>query len=261
MTTAVARLFSRAAATSGGGREPQDKVACRLIEMAPANDGAIRSILEVGCGTGLLTEKALARYPAARLTAIDVACGMVQQVNATFTAGGRVRALAADARTFASDEPYDLILSSSALHWSIPLDATFENLRKLLKGKGTLVASIMLEGTLGELHRLRRTLVPDCVPSGRLPGRSEVEAALAAAGFAIRAIEEETIRVRYASAQDFLRSIHEQGVTGGAVSHGPRPLCRGELRRLAAAYDREFRNGDGSVYSSYAVLYLTATAV
>lgn len=260
MTTAVARLFSRAAATSGSGLEPQNKVASRLIGMAPANDRAIRSILEVGCGTGMLTAKALARYPAARLTAIDVACGMVRQMNATLAAGGRVRAITADARTFVSDEMYDLILSSSALHWSSPLDATLGNLRNLLRGKGTLAASIMLDGTLGELQRLRRALVPDCVPSGRLPRRSEVEAALAASGFESGAIEEETVRVRYASAQEFLCRIHDQGVTGGAVSRGPRPLCRGELKRLAARYDREFQHADGGVYASYAVLYFTAAA-
>ena len=260
MIAGVARLFSRAAATYGGWTGLHERVASRLIGLAPEDDGTIESILELGCGTGVLTGLALARYRAAHLTAVDVARGMVRRVRDEYGSGGRVTAVVGDAGTFASRDRFDLLLSSATLHWALPLEETLANLRRLIAGHGVFVASLMLEGTLGELHCLRRTFPADSIPAGRLPSRPDVERTLAAAGFRAAVIEEETLRIGYVSAREFLRSLHEQGVTGGPVSRGARPLNRSELRRLTESYDRECRDPAGGVYASYRVLYFRAVA-
>jgi malonyl-CoA O-methyltransferase len=75
----VAQHFSRAAESYERGAGLHRHVAARLVEMLPDPNGSEDlSILEVGCGTGVLTDLIRRRYPRARLCAIDVAEGMAQ---------------------------------------------------------------------------------------------------------------------------------------------------------------------------------------
>ena len=166
--------------------------------------------------------------------------------------------MVADARTFASRTPFDLLVSSSALHWATPLGATFANLAGALRRGGRLVVALMVDGTLGELHALRRDVAPDKVPLARLLSSADVLDAVGRAGLRVDSSAEETIRVRYASGTEFLRALRAQGLTGGAVSSAARPLNRGELVRLAAGYDSRYRDPLGGVYASFEVLHLTA---
>ena len=78
-------------------------------------------------------------------------------------------------------------------------------------------------------------------------------------GLRVLAKRQETIRKDYVSADAFLRTIHEQGLTGGDVSSSERPLTRGELQRLRKEYEARYTNGDTGVFASYKVLYLKAT--
>ena len=116
----------------------------------------------------------------------------------------------------------------------------------------------MLEGTLGELHVTRRHLFPTVAPSARLADTREVRTAVAAAGWQLEQSFERSFFPCYASAEEFFRVIHAQGLTGGTISHGRRLLTRGELARLTAAYGRAYRDASGGVYATYRVLFMSA---
>jgi malonyl-CoA O-methyltransferase len=235
-------------------------VAARLLEFMPdaAVVGAGR-VLEVGCGTGVLTDLLLRRYARATIHVTDMAEGMVARVRERWPALDRLTAEVADARSVAVAEPVDLVASSAALHWAIPLAATFGHLRRRLRPDGALVFSLMVDGTLGELHALRRRIAPGKPPAGRLATSDEVAAALAEAGLVIGGWAEEGVQSSYRSADDFLRTLHAQGLTGGGVSRAAQPLSRSELERLKAEYDLAFSGGHGNVYASFKVLYVSAS--
>jgi len=108
------------------------------------------------------------------------------------------------------------------------------------------------------LHAVRRRVAPGKIPAGRLPNSGEVVAAFRAAGFETVLSDEETIQTRYHSADDFLHTLHAQGLTGGAVSRAARPLCRKELKQLLKEYDLAFRDETGGVNATFVVQYLTA---
>ena len=254
--TSVARHFSRAAQTYERGASLHRHVAARLLETLP-DPGAIGAgrILEVGCGTGVLTEPLRRRYPAASLCVLDLAEGMVASVRERWGQDPRMEFVVADIREFSSPRPFDLIVSSSALHWATPLDRTFANLKRLLSVEGQCCVALMIDGTLGELHALRRRVAPGKIPVSRLPTGKAVLAAAQAAGLTVMNNEEEYIQTRYHSADDFLSTIHAQGLTGGAVSQASVALSRIELMRLRREYDVAFRaHGDG-VYASFVVQY------
>lgn len=257
MNDSVAQQFSRAAASYERGAGIHRHVAARLIEMLP-DPSVGGSILELGCGTGVLTGRIRQRYPAATICAVDIAENMIRCLMESHGRDERLFGVVGDARTFAAARPFDLVVSSSALHWATPLPEVMANISRLVRPGGAFVAAVMADNTLRELHALRRTLAPDKIPRGALPRCQAILDALRAAGFMLEDQVEETVRARYQSADDFLRTIHAQGLTGGAVSRAERPLTRRELRELVSAYDLAYRDVRGGVYATFEILYFAS---
>ncbi len=259
MNSSVAMRFSRSALTYSQGASLHETVADALlaaVSWPPADE--TRTILEAGCGTGVLTERLRRVYPGAWLTAFDAAPAMVRQTAARLDGDTGVVAVTADARTFVPPAPFDLVASSSALHWMTPLNDTMTSLARCVRPGGRLCVAMMIEGTLGELHVTRRHLFPEVVPATRLADAREVKAAVKAGGWNLEQSSERSFFPCYSSAEEFFRVIHAQGLTGGGVSHGRRLLTRGELARLTAAYGRAYRDAAGGVYATYRVLFLSA---
>ncbi|MEI8139951.1 MAG: methyltransferase domain-containing protein [bacterium] len=256
--TSVANRFSRAAQTYERGASLHRHVAARLIETLP-EPGEVGSgrILEVGCGSGILTEPLRQRYPEASFCVLDVAEGMVAAVRSRWGHDPRMEFVVADVREFSTPRPFDLMVSSSALHWATPLEGTFANLKRHLFPEGKCYVALMIDGTLAELHALRRRVAPGKIPAGRLSTAAEVLEAARAAGFTVVTSEEESIQTRYHSADDFLSTIHAQGLTGGAVSRASVSLTRTELKRLRREYDVAFRGQGDGVFASFVVQYLS----
>jgi len=252
----IAARFSAAASTYHTSATVQRAVAKRLSAML-AGDETFDRILEIGCGTGLLTARLCRLFPRARIDALDMAGGMVTLCRARLTGAAGLHCHVADLNTFRRGASYPLIVSSSALHWMYPMAGVMETLAGMLTGQGRLVFALMVRGTLAELQAARQRVAPHKPPARQLPTMQTVRAALAHAGLHIETEQEESRRQVYASAGDLLRRLHDQGLTGGPFARSGRLLNRADLRRLALDYDRRYREGDG-VYASYQVAYFRA---
>jgi hypothetical protein len=172
-------------------------------------------------------------------------------------ASPRVRWIVADARHHLVGRPQELVAANSALHWLEPLDISLGHLAAQLAPRGHLVASVMLDGTLRELHEARRLAAPSKVPTGRLPASDALRAQLESAGLEIESFAVEDTVLTVPSPRALLEALHRQGVTGGAVSRASRPLHRGDLRRLAEIYRERFAV-QGGVRVTYRVAYVRA---
>ena len=252
----IAARFSAAAATYHASATVQCSVAERLGAMLAREQDAER-ILEIGCGTGLLTAQLCRIFPRSRIDALDMSAGMVLQCRARLAGSAGVSWHVADLKKFRTGALYPLIASSSTLHWMEPMDEVMQKLSGLLAAQGRLVFAIMVRGTLGELADARRRIAPHKLPGRRLPTMPAVQTALAQASLQVEEEHEETLRQAYASAGDMLRRLHEQGLTGGALSSSNPPLNRTDLRRLVQDYEAHYPADDG-VYASYRVAYFRA---
>ncbi len=252
----LAARFSSASATYHASATIQRAVAERLSIMLAGYDGAER-ILEIGCGTGLLTTHLCRLFPHARIDAIDISGGMVAQCRMRLAGAPGLHCHAVDLKTFRAEAPYALIVSSSALHWMDPLSGVMDILSGMLAGQGGLVFALMVQGTLSELQEARQRVAPHKLPARSLPTTLTVKTALLQARMRIEEEHEETRRQTYASGSDLLRRLHEQGLTGGALSRSSRPLNRADLHRLVRDYEEHYR-ADKGVYASYKAAYFRA---
>jgi malonyl-CoA O-methyltransferase len=257
-TTALAARFSAAAGTYAQAARIQQTVAGQVAHRVAALRPAPRQVLEIGCGTGLLTGLLHEALPDAAIHALDLSAGMLAEARRRLGHAPNLIWHQADARTFLAPAPLHLIISSSTLHWIQPLRPLFHKFQHALTPGGHLVFGLMLDGTLAELHAARRRIAPDNPARATLPSLADVLAALQAAQFHVLQQEQESLTATYPSAMELLRAIHDQGTTSGELSRGNHPLSRHDLQRLLADYTCHYGDGAGGVEATYDVLYVTA---
>lgn len=133
----VRRVYARGAAGyDARWRRYLDRTISRTVEaVAPAAGG---SLLDVGCGSGILLERLLEREPTLDATGIDASPEMLEVARRRLQ--GRARLVMADAAwlPFPSNA-FDLVTSTSSLHhWSDP-EAVMGEIARVLVPGGTLV--------------------------------------------------------------------------------------------------------------------------
>jgi malonyl-CoA O-methyltransferase len=227
----IEHRFSLAASTYNEVAEVQVQVAQTLSAMLPPPAGIVR-MLEVGCGTGLLTQHLIDRYPDAEIHALDISSAMIGQAKQQVSR--HVQSwICADYTSFDTELKYDLICSSSTLHWLTPLEETLSRIRSQLSPHGHFYAALMLHDTFKELHDLRNQLFPHKPVEQRLPTAEEVTRVLPPN----YALDLETISSPITAPRSFFTALHKLGVTGGSVSRAQ--LTPSELKQLMANFNAQ----------------------
>lgn len=105
----------------------------RAMESIP-----VPSVLDVGCGTGMLSERLLGAFPSCRLTGVDLSPAMVERARARLAGRAEVREADAERLPF-HDGAFDLVVCNDSFHhYPDPDRAAFQMWRVLRKG-GALV--------------------------------------------------------------------------------------------------------------------------
>jgi trans-aconitate methyltransferase len=122
----------------------QRRNAALVARLHPAPE-SVRHALDVGCGTGALTEELLDRLPTARVTGLDVSADMLRLARSRTGEQGAARAeftLGSLLDPQAVSSPFDAVFSNAALHWMYPqYDDCFARIRQLMVPAGWLCAA------------------------------------------------------------------------------------------------------------------------
>lgn len=248
----IAKRFSAAAKTYDQHARPQISLAEALCNTLPTEAPA--RILELGCGTGQLTQRLAARYPNTPIDAVDLSEIMIDHSRAKFSDLSQINWIHGDAQSWQGNSPYPLIISSAALHWTPCPTKTYQNVAQCLQDDGLFALGMMMRGTMHELWTSRRAVAAEKTAQEPLPTLDELLAQLQSAQLQPTHSEQHTEEILYPDAKTFLRVIHEQGVTGAKLGEDPTPLTRGEILSLIAYYEKHFRRPSGIVAT-----YQTAT--
>lgn len=83
--------------------------------IGPREDQEIRAI-DLGCGTGAVSKLVMEAYPETRLTCLDMTEKMMDVAKERLADHENVRYVLSDLHRFRFDGPYDVVISSLALH-------------------------------------------------------------------------------------------------------------------------------------------------
>ena len=255
----VARRFARAAANYPAGdflaREIDRRMAERLdyVRLTP------QRILDLGCSRGGSFAALQARYPDARLHALDLVAPMLQgmaQEPAGWrrwlgrTAPGPVP-VQADAQLLPVREAsFDLIWSNLLLHWlDHPLPAFCEARRSLCSG------GLFMFSTLGPdtLRELRAAFADGDAHTQRFTDMHDLGDMLLEAGFADPVVDMETITLTYDTLDALFADLRAAGSSCAMLARRQGVLTPRRLNEVRAAYDSLRK--DGKLPATFEVVY------
>ncbi len=154
------------------------------------------TVLDVGCGTGRVTEALLTLAPRGRVLAMDASAEMVALARRRL--GDRVEVWCQDALDLDLAEPVDAIVSTATLHWVSDHDRLWARLAWALRPSGLLEIQCGGEGNIDDVREVIEAVARDVAPElvGWSPwvfaGPQQTEERLRQAGFtAIRCWLEE----------------------------------------------------------------------
>ncbi len=150
-----------------------------LLEPGPGE-----RILDLGCGTGHLTERLAAS--GADVVGIDASPSMIATARQNFP---KLRFQVADARDFCFDTPFDAIFSNAALHWICEAPQVARSMSRALKPEGRLVLKMGAKGNIARIREAIETVLTEAgFPAGHtwyFPSLGEYAAILEGQGFEI----------------------------------------------------------------------------
>jgi NADH dehydrogenase [ubiquinone] 1 alpha subcomplex assembly factor 5 len=237
-----------------------DEVGARLLERLPDIKRCFPAALNFGCHDGALTPQ-LATRAGAQLT---LQCELSGRLSQKAYAYGPVIQADEEFVPFAP-QSFNLIVSNLSLHWVNDLPGTLIQLARCLRPDGLLLATMLGGETLFELRRclmeaeLEATggLAPRLSP---LTDIKDAGALLQRAGFALPAVDRETITVTYTEPIQLLYDLRAMGAGNASLNRPRTPLRRAVLHEALRRYKDLFSEKDGRVLATFEILALTGWA-
>ncbi len=267
---AVRRGFARAAATYDGAAALQREIGARMAQRLDVVRLAPRVILDAGCGTGEAIGELSARYPGARVVALDLALPMLQAARGRAGSGrsmldrllrplaGRLLATApqfvcADIAALPlAGASLDLAWSNVALQWVNDLPRAFGEFRRVLRVGGLLSFTTFGPDTLREVRDAFAGVDGD-THTNRFVDMHDIGDMLVQAGFADPVVDMERITLTYATPQEMLGELKAIGATNRTRGR-PRGLT-GRARWSKVTGRLEALRRDGRIPATFEVVY------
>ncbi|CAN8139791.1 Malonyl-(acyl-carrier protein) O-methyltransferase [uncultured Thiomicrorhabdus sp.] len=264
--------FSHAAPSYDEAAILQKTVAERIDERLSLTTVEALRIADIGAGTGLLTEKLLARYPDADLFAVDLSEAMLQ-ISKTrlqierFTAlkplnkllpkfNQKLGVTLINADAFAlpfADGSLDMITSNLMLQWCDDLDAVFQEFRRVLRPEGLLMFTTFGPDTLKELRQAWQMADVENQHVNHFIDMHDIGDALIRAGFGQPVMDVEHFTLTYDKPMGVIKDLKAIGATNASLNRKRGLMGKGKFQAMLNAYD-ELRH-NGKINATYEVVH------
>jgi len=279
----IRRQFNRSANSYDAHAHVQrlmsDHLAKAFIGWKNKRNIAEPKILEIGCGTGTLTEILVNEWPSASITALDIAPAMIKLAEQRVLSNEanrdgilkntseRISFIQADVEVWAEDaqeSSHDLIVSNACFQWLSNPRQTLGHLRRMLRPGGLLIFTTFGPATFCEMHNAFNEAYRASAVEPQRHGlwflsTNEWSCLLNQSGFSSIQSESSIQTEKYASARDFLHSVKAMGASTSEANS-----MRGlSSRRLFANMYKEYEGKfsiQGGVAASYELLLIQALA-
>jgi len=254
MKRQIQTFFNAASTTYDSAATTQRIAAVECAEHCAelVGDTAMPLIVEIGSGTGILTQMVAKVIPYETYIALDLADEMLSRLD---TRDSTITPMLADGENTPLKEGCaDLLVSSATMQWySSPARSISANL-ELLKPGGCFSLAIFIDGTFPELARC-----------SELTGFGSVMN-LKSAEFYTNLLEAlpnlkfqsaaQQYIVRHTSVMAFLKSHRKTGARFTSSRPEGLGVGRKRLQAFCQTYTELFADEDGTVPATYSILYL-----
>jgi len=262
----VRRAFSRASSSYDAAADLQHAVEARLLEsldyfeLRPVDDAGAsdrrhtpRVAVDLGSGPGHAAAAMQARWPRARVIAIDLALPMLREAarprgwNPLRRSPDR---LCADARALPlADDSVDLLFCNLCLQWVDDLSAAFAGFRRVLRPGGLLLCSTFGPDTLHELRAAFAAAddVPHVSPFASI---AQFGDALMQAGFRDPVLDRDALVRGYPDMAALMRELRALGATNALAQRRRALTGRTRFAAAQAAYE-DLRRSDGRLPATW----------
>lgn len=201
-----------------------------------------KDCLEIGCGTGFLTQQMVALFADSNWLVSDLSAAMLESCRKRI--GQVVTYQVMDGEQPDLDKQFDLIVSSLAFQWFQDLEGALNRLSKLLKPGGHLVFSTLGQDTFQQwrdnLHHLGMMVGLHDYPTLEEMQKIHIQGCHVS-------FERQKRLQPYKSGLDFLRALRAIGAQ--APQPGYEPLRPGQMRQVIKALEKT-----GSCAMTYDIL-------
>ena len=257
----VRRSFEQAAATYDAAAVLQNEVCRRMlarldyIKLEPA------TILDAGSGTGNAVAGLLARYPRARVIALDLALAMARRARARRPwwrgllewSAPRLVAVCGDIEHLPlAPACAGMVWSNLAIQWSNEPQRAFAEMHRVLAPGGLLLFSSFGPDTLKELRAAFQS-VDRHTHVHRFTDMHDVGDMLIACGFADPVMDMEVVTLTYADVRELMRDLKAIGAHN--VTRGRCATLAGKSLLASVARNYEPARREGRLPATFEVIY------
>ena len=240
----VAHYFAAQVKTYDAWADVQINAAAQLAERLKKIP-CPQTILEIGCGTGLVTEKLLPLFPSASVLLTDIAHTMVKHCYHKYVDRAQNICYAQmDGEELALQQSFDLIVSGMTFQWFHPIQKSLQQLYQQINPNGHLMFSLLGSESLKE-WRETFSLFNINHSGPDLPTIAEIQSIDSNIQLQV-----EYIRQPYRNAAHFLKTLKYLGASSPHDSH--KTLSAGHLRRILRHLDQLFAD---RLIITYEVIY------
>jgi trans-aconitate 2-methyltransferase len=188
-----------------------------LVEDLPLNGN--ESILDLGCGNGVITRALAERVPQGRVVGVDSSPSMLEAARAHRTANMTLKLLDITEMTFDAD--FDVVFSNAALHWALDHEKLLTKIYRALKPGGFVRAQFGAADNIFNLSEVLREVMrlPMYVPYFKnfrwpwyMPSAEEYEALLSRTDFRTYRVWGENKDRYFSDEESLIRMVEEMGL-------------------------------------------------
>ncbi|MDX1351413.1 MAG: malonyl-ACP O-methyltransferase BioC [Thiomicrorhabdus sp.] len=273
--------FNHAAPSYDDAAILQKTVAQRIDERLQLTTIEPKTILDLGAGTGLLTEKIIQRYPNAEIFAVDLSANMLgralprlqaprwpnlpnalnrflQNCKIARRLASKTRAKAINADVYQlpfADNSVDLIVSNLMLQWCDDLDTVFQEFRRVLRQDGLIMFTTFGPDTLKELRQAWQNVDADYEHVNHFIDMHDIGDALIRSGFGQPVMDMEMFTLTYDKPIGVLKDLKAIGATNANQQRHKGLMGKQRFTKMLNAYE-QFRSPiDNKVPASYEVVH------
>lgn len=210
------------------------------------------SVIDLGCGTGHGAAALAARWPRARVIALDASPAMLRET-ARRDRSDRIERLCAEAEAIPlPDASVDLVFSNLMLPWCEDIDAVFAEVARILKPRGLFTFTTLGPDTLVELRTAWRA-ADSASRVHAFTDMHDLGDGLVRAGLAEPVLDVSRYTLTYPDVLALMRDLKATGAQNAASSRARGLTSRRRLDAMAKAYE-SFRT-QGVLPASHEVVF------